>query len=148
MRTILATSLLLCAGLAFGGSGTYEIQTYITTHSSTSTLEQTSTIYNVNGYIDSILIDCPTASTVTGTVSVVAVRPFSTLADFTLATKTDATADLTVRPRFDGTSTDGSALTSDPPDRYLAVNEALKFAVTNCNATSVVWRCLIRVETK
>lgn len=95
----------------------------------------------VNGYIDSITFDVVTAGT-TGTLSVVAESIVSTVADVTLATKTDCASDLLVLPRRDGTGTGGSALTNDPPWRYAVAGE-VTFTCVNANTSNVTFKAVI-----
>ncbi|MBU0706694.1 hypothetical protein KJ662_05580, partial [Patescibacteria group bacterium] len=60
---------------------------------------------------------------------------------------TGATTDEKVwRPRTDGTAVDGTALTSDPPGRFVLGGETVTFAITG-SPTNVTWTCIIILET-
>jgi hypothetical protein len=56
----------------------------------------------------------------------------------TLANKTiDATA--LIRPRIDGTDTNGAALSSDPPGRYYSYGDTFTVSVLDANTTGKTW---------
>ena len=100
----------------------------------------------VRGWIEEVSLDVVTAGT-TGNVSVVAVPGVSTLANVTLASDTNLTADKVFRPRFDGTDTSGNALTTDPPGRYMHLG-SVRLNVTNASATGVVFKAAVKLEKK
>jgi hypothetical protein len=99
----------------------------------------------IKGYIDEIALVLPTGSSVTGTVTVTAVQPMGN--SVTLAAK-EITATTLIRPRLDGTGTDGSALTSDPPARYLSYGDTITVTVTSANTTGLVWKAWIKYDDK
>lgn len=100
----------------------------------------------VNGLIDSIVVDVVTAGT-TGTVSVVAESWVSTVANVDLVASAARTADVTVRPRFDGTDTSGNALTNDPPAMYASAGN-VKLSLSDCSNTGVVFRAIVTYRKK
>jgi len=102
---------------------------------------------NVRGYVEQVLFDVPTAGGSTGTVTVSYQPDISTMAAITIATKTGLTADQVVRPRVDGTTTDGTANTNDPPERY-PVAGVLTFTVASARATNLTWKCEVLVNDK
>ena len=61
----------------------------------------------------------------------------------TLASKEIAATTL-IRPRLDGTDTAGSALTSDPPGRYLSYGDTIAVAVSGANTTGLTWRVWVK----
>lgn len=109
----------------------------------TGTNDTGSSSIRLNGYVDEIVLDLPAGTAVTGTVTVTSVSAYG--AAVTLATKAIA-ADATIRPRLDGTDNTGSALTSDPPGRYMAAKETLTATVSSANTTGLTWRVLIKYD--
>lgn len=115
----------------------------VTTHSVTSALEQTITSGLAQGYIDEIIIDVPTGVN-TADVSLVTVDT-----GVTLLSKTGVGADLTVRPRWNATTTDGTSFGSGTNACYSMLSvygEPLKFAVTNAILTNQIWKCFIKYD--
>lgn len=106
-------------------------------------LAGTATSSVIAGYIDEIVLKIPTGTSVTGTVAVTAAQPMGN--SVTLASK-ELTATTLVRPRLDGTDTAGSALTSDPPGRYLSFGDTITAAVTGANTTGLTWRVWIKYD--
>jgi len=96
------------------------------------------------GWIESITIDVVTAGT-TGDLTVAASPWPSTIADVTLVDQAEHSSDTPYRPRLDGTDTAGSALTGDPPGRYLSMGDVI-LTVTNSSAASAVYQALITFE--
>lgn len=101
----------------------------------------TVTMTGVAGYIDEIICPIPAGTGVTGTVAVAATPAIGTAV--TLATATIA-ADKLFRTRLDGTDNAGSALTSDPPGRFMAYGDVLVFTVSSANTTGLTWRVYIK----
>ncbi len=96
----------------------------------------------ISGYIDEIVLELPNGA-LTGTVAVTATPLVGSAV--TLASKTITSTSL-IRPRLDGTDTGGSALTSDPPGRYLSVGDKINIAVTAANVTGKTWRVYIKYD--
>lgn len=103
-------------------------------------LSANSSTVKINGVVDSIVLELPSGAS-TGTVSVVATPNVGTAV--TLASK-EITANTLIRPRFDGTGTDGTALSSDPPWPYVAWGDSLQLQVSGANVTGKTWRAFIR----
>jgi len=141
-KLFVVLGLLVCATLAIAGgieTSRLVISTGGLTYGSTTSVA-------VSGYLEEVYFDVPSAGT-TGTVSVAWSPTLATMDPVTVATSTALTADKIIRPRVDGTSTDGTALTGDPPGRYL-VGGTLTFAVTNASATNLQWTCIIKTSDK
>lgn len=102
----------------------------------------TATDSTLSGYIDEIFLEAPSGVT-SGIVSVVATQPLGNTV--TLASKA-VTADTLVRIRVDGTDTAGSALTSDPPGRYLTHGDTITLTVTAADPTGLTWRVWIKYD--
>ncbi|GAG10826.1 unnamed protein product, partial [marine sediment metagenome] len=62
-----------------------------------------------------------------------------------LLSNTNLTADMLVRPRYDGTTPEGVALTDDPPHRFAQVGN-VTFTVTGASATGIVYNALVKYE--
>jgi len=139
-KTILAAAAIAVGlTLAVWGGPRWALFELATTTNATATTSTTA----LSGYIDEIVLELPTGTTVTGTVAVTATPRIG--AAVTLASKTiDATQ--LVRPRLDGTDTAGTALTSDPPGRYMSAGDNLTFAVTGANTTGLTWRVLVKFD--
>jgi hypothetical protein len=103
----------------------------------------TATLTTLSGYVDEIVLELPTGTAVTGTVAVTASPPIGSAV--TLASKTIAATAL-IRPRLDGTDTAGSALTSDPPGRYLSYGDTITATVSSANTTGLTWRVWIKYD--
>lgn len=101
------------------------------------------TNFQVAGYIEEIRFDLATAGA-TADVSLVTAPGLASLAGITLASSNACAADADFRPRFDATGTGGGALTSDPPWRYLLLEEALLASMTNANVTGLVVNILVK----
>lgn len=98
----------------------------------------------IRGPIEEILIDVPSATGTTGVVSVVS-REITTGYILILATNAAATGDLIFRPRVDATDNTGSALTGDPPSRYIIAGEDVIFTVKPIGTSSnVTWRAIVK----
>ena len=94
------------------------------------------------------LVVVATAGT-TGTLTLVSVPELSTLANVTLASATACTADTTFRPRFNPTTTDGTALTNDPAYTvypYVSVGDTLVFGCTNANRSNITFKAIIKYD--
>jgi len=102
----------------------------------------TSQVVRVSGYVDEIVLELPSGC-LTGTVVVTATPIVG--AAVTLATKT-ITATSLIRPRLDGTDTGGSALSSDPPGRFLSALDAFVATVSDANAKNGTWRVFIKFD--
>jgi len=100
----------------------------------------------INGLIDAIVVDVVTAGT-TGTVSVVAEPWVSTVANVDLVASAARSADVTLRPRFDGTDTSGNALTNDPPAMYASAGN-VTLSLSSCSNTGVVFRAIVTYRKK
>jgi hypothetical protein len=103
----------------------------------------TATLTTLSGYVDEIVLEIPAGTAVTGTVAVTASPPIGSAV--TLASKTIAATAL-IRPRLDGTDTAGSALTSDPPGRYLSYGDTITATVSSANTTGLTWRVWIKYD--
>lgn len=111
--------------------------------STTTNDNGTATATDIAGYIDEIVLETPIGSTSTGTVAVTATPPIGSAV--TLASKTISATAL-VRLRVDGTDTAGSALTNDPPGRYLSYGDTITVAVTSAAPTGLTWRVWIKYD--
>ena len=125
---------MACACLAGPKHHTFSLATGTNDTATTSTTA-------ISGYIDEIILELPTGTAVTGTVAVTATPVVG--AAVTLASKEIAATQL-VRPRLDGTDTAGTALTSDPPARYMSAGDKLTATVTSANTTGLTWRVFIK----
>ena len=96
------------------------------------------------GYVEEVSVHC-SDNTSTGVVSVVVNPADATATAYNLATGT-ATATKRWYPRVDGTGTDGTGLSSDPPWRYLLIGDTITFAVTASEATNVTWTLRIKLS--
>jgi hypothetical protein len=96
----------------------------------------------ISGYIDEIVLELPTGAT-TGIVAVTATPTVG--AAVTLAGKNLSATQL-VRPRFDGTDTAGTALSSDPPGRYMSASDKITATVTAASNTGKTWRVFIKYD--
>jgi len=133
---IACAALAACACLAGPKHATFSLSTGT---NDTATANTTA----ISGYIDEIILELPTGTAVTGTVAVTATPLVG--AAVTLASKTiDATQ--LVRPRLDGTGTDGSALTSDPPGRYMSAADKITATVSSANTTGLTWRVFVKYD--
>ena len=100
---------------------------------------------NVKGWIEEIVIDVVSAVT-TGDLTI-AVQPQLGTAE-TIYDKDKVAADLTIRPRLDGSDAAGSALTNDVPWRKTVVGDSIVLTYENCNATSRTVNVSIKYEKK
>ena len=96
----------------------------------------------IAGYIDEIVLELPSGAT-TGIVTVTATPAVG--AAVTLASKTISATTL-IRPRLDGTDTAGSALTSDPPWRYMTARDTITATVAAASHTGKTWRVFIKYD--
>ena len=96
------------------------------------------------GYVEEVSVHC-SDNTSTGVVSVVVNPADSTATAYNLATGT-ATATKRWYPRVDGTGTDGTGLSSDPPWRYCLVGDTITYKVTASEATNVTWTLRIKLS--
>jgi len=102
----------------------------------------TVTCTGIAGYIDEIIAELPTGTTVTGTVSVVATPPIGPIV--VLATNTIA-ADTLFRVRLDGTDIAGAALTSEPQvHRFMAIGDVITYNLAGANTTNLAWNVYIK----
>ena len=131
-----AVLLAACAARADPRNVTFSLATGNTNTATTSTTA-------ISGYIDEIVLELPSGATATGAVAVTATPPIG--AALTIASKTISATQL-VRPRFDGTGTDGTALTDDPPGRYLSYGDTITATITSADPTGLVWRVRIKYD--
>ena len=131
-----AAGLVAACAWAEPQYATFSLATGTNTAASTSTTA-------ISGYLDEIVLELPTGTAVTGTVSVTATPAVG--AAVTLASKAIAATQL-VRPRLDGTDTAGTALSSDPPGRYMSAGDKLTMAVASANTTGLTWRVFIKYD--
>lgn len=96
----------------------------------------------LNAYVDEIILDIP-AGSVTGTLSVVSIPAYG---DHVILASNTISADKAIRVRLDGTDSAGTALTGDPPSRYMAAMENIRFTVTAADPTGVTWRACIKYD--
>ena len=99
------------------------------------------TLGTIRGYVDEIVLACPSGTTVSGT-NILRVTQ-TTGAVVLLATNT-VTATTVIRPSLDRTDTAGSALSSDPPDKYLSWGDTFTYTVTNASLTGQTWTVWIK----
>ena len=102
----------------------------------------TATETTVSGYIDEIVLEAPTGVT-SGGVAVVATQVLGNTV--TLADKS-VTADIVVRLGVDYTDTAGTALTGDPPRRYLSYGDSIAMTLSNALPTGLTWRVWIKYD--
>ena len=133
---IACAGLMACACLAEPRHVTFSLTTGTNTTATAGTTA-------ISGYIDEIVLELPSGATATGAVAVTATPIVG--AAFTLASKTISATQL-VRPRFDGTGTDGTALTSDPPGRYMSAGDKLTATVSSADPTGLTWRVFIKFD--
>lgn len=144
-RSLLAIVVLSCAVLR-SNAEEWTVGQEMLSVTCTNVSETFTQSKAVNGLIDSIVVDVVTAGT-TGTVSVVAESWVSTVANVDLVASAARTADVTVRPRFDGTDTSGNALTNDPPAMYASAGN-VKLSLSDCSNTGVVFRAIVTYRKK
>ena len=144
MRKLLLTAIAAGVACVVHAGDPREVTLTVTTGTN-ATAVVTESITN-KGWIETIDLEVIPAGS-TATHPVVANTTPSTLANVTLATKTDCAADLAFRPRFDGTDTAGSALTSDPPTRYMQ-SGLVVLSVTNASATNLSFKAVVKYETQ
>ena len=133
---IACAGLMACACLAEPRHVTFPLSTGTNT---TATLSTTA----ISGYIDEIISELPSGSSATGVVSVTATPLIG--AAVTLSTNT-ITATKLVRLRVDGTDSTGSALTSDPPSRYMSAGDKITCTVGSASLTGLTWRVFIKFD--
>lgn len=138
-RTILAVCVAAALSVAARAEEFDRQILSVTTTDGTAT--QTCAV--IRGPIEEISIDAVTTPC-TGTVLVVLQPEVSTLSAVTIVTKSAVTADTIFRPRVDCTDTGGTALTGDPPTRFVACGETLRFEVSAANPTGVVWKAVVK----
>ena len=136
-------SYILSAGLLLAACAAYSAPKHVTLSFATGTnTTATASTGSVAGYIDEIVLEAPSGVT-SGIVAVVATQPMGNTV--TLASKT-VTADTLVRLGIDYTDTAGSALTSDPPRRYLSYGDTIAATVTAADPTGLTWRVWIKYD--
>jgi hypothetical protein len=143
-RTFAAVGcLLLVAGLCRAQNVKETVLTAtIGTNAAVAVTSDTSV---VSGWIWEIKLDAVTAAA-TANVSVVAVPgglATTTFGNITLATDSTNDSEVIVRPRFDGTTTDGTANTGDPPEPYMCAGDTIRYVALG-GATGTVHRALIK----
>lgn len=137
MRSLFIIAALFAAVSVSRGELQQEVLSVVATN-----LSETFTSSKVIvGEIDTIFVDVVTAGS-TGTLTVAASPWFSTISDVTLVDSSAHATDTTYRPRFDGTGTDGSALTSDPPGKYASIGN-VTLSVTATTITNVIYRAVV-----
>ena len=102
---------------------------------------------SISGWLDTVIFDVP-AGTVTGDVDIVYSPPESTVANVVIYSNDTVTADVTLRPRADGSAIGtGAALTTDPP-WPVAIPErgVITFSVLNGSATNLTWKLILIYE--
>jgi hypothetical protein len=142
--------LLLVAGL--GSCTAYadwlrEEQLTVTSGSTAAALVAT-TNTSVRGWLEEIEIDAPTvtAPTFTGTVVVVALPVSTTMSELLIYSNATLTADTRLRPRFDGTDTAGSGLTSDDPWRLCTLGRGIVLRLSACSRTNRTLKASVKIE--
>jgi len=135
--SIIIGAAVLVAACAFGKPNSLTVSVATGTNTSGSAAAQ------IAGYVDEIVLALPTGTAVTGTVAVVATQPMGNTV--TLASK-EITATTLIRPRLDGTDTAGSALTGDPPGRYMSYGDNFAVTVTDANVTGKTWSVWIKYD--
>jgi len=103
----------------------------------------TNTSVLANGYVEDVQLSVSDGVS-TGVCTVAVQAADSSVASYNIATAT-VTNELIVRPRVDGTSTAGVALTNDPPGRYPLHGDTLTFTVTG-SPTNLTWTCRIKTN--
>ena len=132
---IACAGLMACACLAEPRHVTFSLATGT---NDTATAGTTA----ISGYIDEIVLELPAGAT-SGAVSLTATPVVG--AAVTLASKTISATQL-VRPRLDGTDTAGTALTSDPPGRYMSAGDKLTALVASASHTGLTWRVFVKFD--
>ena len=102
----------------------------------------TNTLQRLRGYVDEIHVSA-TDGDATGAVSVVYIPLDGVTPNVTLATNTVTDAKV-FRPRVDGTTTDGTANTEDPPERFSLAGETVQ-AFVRGSATQTTWTVTIKL---
>lgn len=142
-RIMTGAAILAACAFAMAGMVDREILTVTATGTNAATTV-TDTSTKVRGYIEQIDIVQVTAAT-TGTLAVAIVPELSSyMSDVTLVASTNANGDLTYRPRVDTTDTSGTALTSDPPTRYLLCGDSIKFTGSSFTTTNISFKAVIK----
>jgi len=147
-KNAIISAWLLAAGVAFALPDRVVLEATTTGTNAATTVTATSGPLALRGWIDTVTFDIITAGT-TGSLALVAVPEFATLADTTLAAVVDCAADTVIRPRFDPTDAGGAALTNDPAYTsfpYGSVGETFRFSVSNATTTNLTFRCIIKFD--
>jgi hypothetical protein len=137
MRKLL---IIACAGLA--ACALADPAHYTFSLATGTNVTATANTTALSGYIDEIVLELPSGAT-TGILSVTATPVVGSAV--TLATKTISATTL-IRPRLDGTDTGGSALTSDPPGRYMSAGDKITATVTAASVTGKTWRVFVKYD--
>ena len=136
LLTLAIVSLTACT--AFGGEyGQSYVDITGTTNAATAV---TGTVSNVNGPVVQMHVILGTATDVD--VDVTVDPSYSSEGSFTLYSADDVAADTVVYPVFDRNSSDGTALTNDPPAQYVC-KDPIKCVVSDWAATGTTVRVKI-----
>jgi predicted anti-sigma-YlaC factor YlaD len=136
MRTI-AAILILTAGISFAWPKAVVLDM------ATGTNTTASATFAESGYVEAVYVS--SSNDTTGTVAV-AHTPLGLGTAISIATGI-VEAEKTWRPRIDATGVDGSALTGDPPLRFVLAGEPGTVSISD-SPTGVVWRAVIIVSEK
>ena len=136
--TIIVASLAACACMA----GVKDVPIYLAMGDATAL---TGTVENVSGYVEAVYVSCETG-TATGVVAIAIVPKDDQTTAIDIATGT-AIGSKVWRPAIDRTAVAGTDLSSDPPGRFVMVNDTLRFIVS-VGDTGVTWRATVIIEDK
>ncbi len=135
---ILAALAVFAACACYGETDSQTIQLAMGAASGATT-----TVTGVSGMLDAVYASA-SDGTSTGTVAVAIVPADAKVSAINVAT--GSTVGLKVwRPSTDRTAVDGSALTSDPPGRFILVNDTVRLIVTS-SPTNLTWRATLKLE--
>jgi len=132
----MAVCLLACAASAGPVARTFKV-------TMGALANGTNTLAEVRGYIDEVHVSVSDGAS-TGTVALTYAPLDGVTAAISVATGA-TTGSKVWRPRVDGTAVAGTALTSDPPSRFMLAGETLSMTVTG-SPTNVAWTATIKLD--
>ena len=135
---IIAVGLLACS--AFAADARTKIVTVTTTATNAATT--VSATCDFTGYLESVIVVPP--ATNTGNIAISYQPAASVASAITLVSKTGLAAETVYRPRVDSTTTDGTANTNDPPERFLLAGEVITTSLSSANVTSETWSVVFK----
>ena len=141
-RIAMFLTVLALAGVAFAGGG-YN-QEVVSTYQTVTNTPVTVDVSGLRGQVIEIKVDAAVYAP-TSLVSVVAIPEDTTFATVTLVSvQTNMVAEVVARPRFDATDNEAAALTSDPPEPFVAYRDDIRLTVDTSASTNLVYKMLVK----